>query len=78
MRVLFHGRGQGHGVGLCQRGAENMGEQDRGYREILAYYYPGTTVGINAQGLAWEKMAGESVDVELTIKNCYGRGPTIL
>ena len=68
-RVEFHGRGQGHGVGLCQRGAENMGEQGHSYREILAYYYPGTTLGINAQGLSWEKLPGESVDVVTTDRN---------
>lgn len=68
-RVEFHGRGAGHGVGLCQRGAENMGQQGHSYREILAYYYPGTTLGINAQGLSWEKLPGESVDVVTTDRN---------
>ena len=68
-RVEFHGRGQGHGVGLCQRGAENMGDQGHSYREILAYYYPGTTLGINAQGLNWEKLPGESVDLVTTDRN---------
>lgn len=65
----FHGRGSGHGVGLCQRGAESMGVQGHSYREILAYYYPGTTLGINAQGISWEKLPGESVDVVTTNRN---------
>src|SRR5205085_4823263 len=47
--IAFRGRGQGHGVGLCQTGAEAMGTGGRSYREILAYYYPGTALGINAQ-----------------------------
>jgi stage II sporulation protein D len=64
--VAFRGKGQGHGVGLCQAGAEIMGEQGRSYREILAYYYPGTSVGFNAQGLAWEKLSGESLDLLTT------------
>jgi stage II sporulation protein D len=64
--VGFRGRGQGHGVGLCQAGAESMGEQGRSYREILAFYYPGTAVGINAQGMSWEKLPGESVDLLTT------------
>jgi stage II sporulation protein D len=68
-RIAFRGRGQGHGVGLCQRGAETMGQQGRGYREILAYYYPGTAVGISAQGLSWERLPGESVDVVSTDRN---------
>jgi stage II sporulation protein D len=65
-RILFRGRGQGHGVGLCQTGADNMGEQGHGYREILAYYYPGAALGLNAQGLMWEKLPGESLDVLTT------------
>jgi stage II sporulation protein D len=68
-RILFRGRGQGHGVGLCQRGAESMGEQGHSYREILAYYYPGTELGINAQGLSWEKQPGESLDLISTDRN---------
>ncbi len=36
-RVVFHGRGLGHGVGLCQIGAEVMGEEGRSYRQILSF-----------------------------------------
>jgi len=64
--ISFRGRGQGHGVGLCQTGADVMGEEGRSYREILAYYYPGTSIGLNAQGLSWEKLAGESLDLVTT------------
>lgn len=39
LRVRFSGTGWGHGVGLCQWGAEGMGQQGFGYREILAHYY---------------------------------------
>ncbi len=62
----FRGRGQGHGVGLCQTGADNMGQQGKNYREILAYYYPGTAVGINAQGIRWETLPGTSLDIVTT------------
>ena len=68
-RVSFRGRGQGHGVGLCQAGADNMGEQGHSYREILASYYPGTALGLNAQGLAWEKLPGESLDLVTTSRD---------
>ena len=64
--VSFRGRGQGHGVGLCQTGADVMGRDGHTYREILAYYYPGTSLGPNAQGLSWEKLPGESLDVVTT------------
>lgn len=43
-RLLFRGRGYGHGVGLCQWGAKVLAEQGVGYREILRYYYPGTAL----------------------------------
>ncbi len=46
----FYGRGWGHGVGLCQNGAFGMALAGKGYREILAWYYPGTGVG-GAEGL---------------------------
>ena len=35
----LHGRGWGHGVGLCQIGAAVMGEQGHDYKEILHHYY---------------------------------------
>jgi stage II sporulation protein D len=60
-RVVFHGRGSGHGVGLCQVGAEVMGEEGRSYREILGFYYPGTRLGVSAQGIAWQQLSSEDV-----------------
>lgn len=43
-RAIFQGRGWGHGVGLSQSGAKEMGERGYSYREILAHYYPGTVL----------------------------------
>jgi len=40
-KVTFQGRGKGHGVGLCQRGAVAMGELGYNYKQILGFYYPG-------------------------------------
>lgn len=40
--IVFHGRGLGHGVGLCQAGAEQMGKLGISYDQILAHYFPGT------------------------------------
>jgi stage II sporulation protein D len=39
------GEGWGHGVGLCQYGANGMARRGAGFREILARYYPGTETG---------------------------------
>ncbi|MHC4794746.1 MAG: SpoIID/LytB domain-containing protein [Planctomycetota bacterium] len=48
----IEGRGFGHGVGLCQYGAESMARGGASNLEILARYYPGATVGV-----AWESAA---------------------
>ena len=39
----FVGRGYGHGVGLDQWSAKTMAEQGYTARQIVQYYYPGTT-----------------------------------
>ncbi len=62
-RVAFHGYGSGHGVGLCQTGAEQRGDQGHTYRQILAFYYPGTSLGVGAQGFPWMRMDGERIEV---------------
>lgn len=38
----IEGIGQGHGVGLCQRGATEMAQQHATFNEIIAHYFPGT------------------------------------
>ena len=38
-------RGYGHGVGMSQAGARAMARGGAGWREILAYYFPGTVLG---------------------------------
>ncbi|MHB0997576.1 MAG: SpoIID/LytB domain-containing protein [Elusimicrobiales bacterium] len=43
--VLLDGKGNGHGVGLCQWGAEGMARKGFKYRDILRHYYPGTEIG---------------------------------
>ncbi len=41
---VFAGRGKGHGVGMSQWGARGLAAAGWDYREILAYYYPGTVL----------------------------------
>lgn len=41
---ILHGAGWGHGVGLCQIGAAIMGERGYRYNEILAHYYPNSSL----------------------------------
>jgi len=42
--VLLEGVGQGHGIGLCQAGAKAMAQAGADFRQILAHYYPNTTI----------------------------------
>ena len=64
--LIFDGVGDGHGVGLCQRGAEQMGRDRQTYRQILAFYYPGTTLGLNSQGLSWQTLGGDTLSMQTT------------
>jgi stage II sporulation protein D len=42
--ATIKGRGHGHGVGLCQYGAEELARRGRTWRQILDWYYPGVEV----------------------------------
>jgi len=42
---LFSGHGWGHGVGMSQYGAWGFALHGYTYQQILAHYYPGTTLG---------------------------------
>jgi len=39
--ISFRGRGWGHGVGMCQRGAKVLAERGDSFESILKYYFPG-------------------------------------
>jgi stage II sporulation protein D len=43
-KVLISGRGYGHGVGMSQWGAYAMASQGGSAQDILAHFYPGTTL----------------------------------
>lgn len=54
----------GHGVGMCQRGAQAMASQGIDYRRILTYYYQGVTVEELPPETASNRFsAGECVEV---------------
>ncbi len=47
-RVIFYGRGFGHGVGMSQWGAQGMALNGANYEQILKHYYQGialTSIG---------------------------------
>jgi stage II sporulation protein D len=61
-QICFRGTGEGHGIGLCQRGADEMGLQGRSYRDILAFYYPRTTLSLMAAAsMHWNQLTSESI-----------------
>ncbi|MBN2789724.1 MAG: SpoIID/LytB domain-containing protein, partial [Candidatus Delongbacteria bacterium] len=43
-KYILKGAGWGHGVGLCQIGAQIMGEQGISYKDILKHYYKGSVL----------------------------------
>ncbi len=51
--LVFDGRGHGHGVGLCQAGATEMAAEGKSAREILQFYFAGTSVGITSADEGW-------------------------
>ncbi len=42
-KIMLKGKGYGHHLGLCQWGTREMVKKGWRYRDILNYYYPGTT-----------------------------------
>jgi len=42
--AFFSGRGWGHGVGMCQCGAQGMAREGKNAQQILSYYYPGSMI----------------------------------
>src|SRR6478609_8598355 len=44
-RLVIHGAGDGHGVGMSQDGALGYAERGWSYTEILGHYYTGTAIG---------------------------------
>lgn len=63
-RFVFHGRGTGHGMGLCQKGAAMMAAQGRSFREILDQYFPGTQTTDESTGKAWQSFTRAGLVLE--------------
>ena len=42
--VTISGQGFGHGVGLCQFGAQHMASTGNRHDKILGFYYPGAKI----------------------------------
>ena len=44
LRLVIEGKGNGHGVGMCQWGAVGRARAGYSAEQILSAYYPGTTL----------------------------------
>ncbi len=42
--AFIGGRAWGHGVGMCQCGAQGLAKRGRSYQDILQHYYPGSKI----------------------------------
>jgi stage II sporulation protein D len=60
---VFVGRGNGHGVGMSQWGAWEGAREGNSYAQILAFYYPGTTLST-----LQDAAAGQTVKVRISSK----------
>jgi stage II sporulation protein D len=42
--AFVNGKGYGHGVGMCQCGAEGLARKGKTTEQILSFYYPGAKI----------------------------------
>ncbi|MGA2167763.1 MAG: SpoIID/LytB domain-containing protein [Terracidiphilus sp.] len=63
-QFLFHGRGSGHGVGLCQAGAAAMGALGHDSSQILAQYFPGAIAADESTGFLWQTLRAQGFALE--------------
>lgn len=49
--IKIKGQGFGHGVGMCQYGANELANSGKNYQEILSYYFKNTTVSRYAEAV---------------------------
>jgi stage II sporulation protein D len=57
--LTLQGYGAGHGLGLCQVGADERARAGHSWRQILSFYYPGTRAGLTPQGIGWTRLSSE-------------------
>lgn len=57
-KIIFNTKGYGHGVGMCQYGADGMAKEGRDFLEILKYYFRGIEV-VDYHSLKREEEKGD-------------------
>src|SRR3954466_1968817 len=77
--LVFNGHGWGHGVGMSQYGAYGYAQHGSTYDQILAHYYPGTTLGpapaSTLRVLLVDKKKKVTIDADapLTVRDAAGK-----
>jgi stage II sporulation protein D len=81
--LVFTGHGWGHGVGMSQYGAYGYAQHGWSAQQILAHYYPGTTVGAAPVSVVRILLADKqkkltiSSDVPFKVQDGAGRWHTL-
>lgn len=79
-RIVVQGHGYGHGHGMSQHGAQGAALAGRTHRQILRFYYPGTSTGSVRGGVKVRISADTDDDVVvrarpgLTVRDTAGGG----
>lgn len=67
--VTIKGKGFGHGVGMAQDGIYSMGRANKSTADMLAAFYPGTTLGKKGGQVRVVVSAGTAPEAVLTFPN---------
>jgi peptidoglycan hydrolase-like amidase len=65
-QVILEGTGEGHGIGLCQRGAKAMAEHGGSFWQILSHYFPNTTLTLIGEHHPGSEIIGPPVSRRVT------------
>ncbi|HEY2071978.1 MAG TPA: SpoIID/LytB domain-containing protein [Gaiellaceae bacterium] len=68
---LFTGHGYGHGIGMSQYGAWGFALHGYDYQQILAHYYPGTTIGTTQTTLVRVLLADGKKTIKVSCKTPF-------
>ncbi|WP_317698821.1 N-acetylmuramoyl-L-alanine amidase, partial [Aeromicrobium sp. REDSEA-S32_B7] len=64
--VVINGRGFGHGIGMSQYGAQGAARQGKTFQQILASYYPGTSVAQRSGSI--RVLVGDATSSTVTVR----------
>jgi stage II sporulation protein D len=72
-RFVFRGGGFGHGLGLCQEGSHVMAQRGQSFQQILAHYFPGTSVDEYRSAVGLTRLVGQNTTLAHVRAGTLGR-----